>query len=121
VTIPKSDRVSGIYTVDLAGYPSCLPCHSRLSPPVCSIFQHIPIPISIDIHPNMVSCDDTIAEESPLDFDEFNFDKPEDEYQTAPISEDEGTLVDSDMEMETPVVSGMELDVEDDGVAPSQV
>jgi len=69
----------------------------------------------------MVSYDDTIEEESPLDFDDFNFDKPEQVYQTASISEDVETLVDSGMEVETATALGMELDVEDQGVAPSQV
>ena len=56
-----------------------------------------------------------------LDFDDFNFDKPEQVYQTASISEDVETLVDSGMEVETATALGMELYVEDQGVAPSQV
>jgi len=69
----------------------------------------------------MVSYDDTIEEESPLDFDDYIFNKPEDEYQTTPIGEDEETFVEAEMEVETSAVSGMELDVEDQGIPPSQV
>jgi hypothetical protein len=69
----------------------------------------------------MVSYDDTLEEESPLDFDDFNFDKPEYEYNTAHVCEDEETLVGSEMAVESSAVSGMELDLEDHGVAPSQV
>jgi hypothetical protein len=41
----------------------------------------------------MVSYDDTIEEESPLDFDDYIFNKPEDEYHTAPLCEGEETMV----------------------------
>jgi hypothetical protein len=69
----------------------------------------------------MVSYDDTIQEESPLDFDDYVFDNSLDEYQTAPIGEHKETLVGSEMEVEISAVSGMELDADDQGVAPSQV
>jgi hypothetical protein len=113
----------GIYTADLVGCPSCLSC-LFLSPtvlPVCSIIPYIPIPTPINRNLNMVSYDDTIEEESPLDFDEFNFEKTEDEYQTAPTSEDEETLVGSGMEVETAAATEMDLDAEDQGIATSQV
>jgi len=69
----------------------------------------------------MVSYDDTIEEKSPLDFDDYTFSGPEDEYNTAPFCEGQETLVGSDMDVETTMVPGMELDIEDQGVAPSQV
>jgi hypothetical protein len=69
----------------------------------------------------MVSYDDTIEEDSPLDFDDFNFDKPDDESSIAPMCKEEETLEGSYMEVETPVVPEMKMDVEDQGVAPSQV
>jgi hypothetical protein len=70
---------------------------------------------------DMVSYDDHEEVQSDLNFDFSVFDKPDNEWASIQTMEDEETLVDCQAEAPPSDEEGMEVDIDSQGVAPSQV